>query len=239
MILGPILVLVPETHSRLYPRCKCWQWTALRFPNGTPSPCLYRQPFTNRVPRAPRRWLLSGTRCSTTQHSSSPLHTCKAGCSELWSPSSGPVLYTQSHKHWIEGNNHLPHPAGYTLANTTQHVIGLLRCEDKELTDIQFVNKQGSQVISCRDTVHLVCPYPVVTAWVNSMSGTGPHACLPFPSLIWVRSYSPSVSRLRHIGKCDRNPEFPGERSRGDSLLSQLCNQEFLSHNMTIILINK
>lgn len=67
------------------------------------------------------------------------------------------------------------------------------------------------------------------------MSGTELHLCLPFPSLIWVLSYSPSVSRLRDIGKCDRNLEFPGEGTRCDSVLSQLCNQGIPSHNMTIL----
>lgn len=65
--------------------------------------------------------------------------------------------------------------------------------------------------------------------WVNSMSGTGLHACLPFPSLIWIHSYSPSVSKLRDTGKCDRNPEFLQERDPGVTLSFLSCViEEFL-----------
>lgn len=61
------------------------------------------------------------------------------------------------------------------------------------------------------------------------MSGAQLHACLPFPSLIWVLSYSLSVSKLRNTGKCNRNPEFLQERDQGVTLSFLSCViKEFL-----------
>lgn len=147
-----------------------------------------------------------------------------------------------SHKHWTEGNNHLPHPAGYTLANTTH---GLLCFKGKLFTDVQFVIKQGPQVFFSKATFYPVCPQPVLTVWVNSIPGVRLRIWLSFfPS--WFLSCfgfflnSCSASRLWATGKYGRNPEFPRERLRCDLLLlSQLCNQGILSHNMTILHTHK
>lgn len=149
---------------------------------------------------------------------------------------------TQSHKHWTEANNHLPHPAGYTLANTTQHVIGLLCFEDKQSTDVQFFIKQGAQVFFCRTTFHPVCPHSAVTAWINSMPGTGLHTCLPLPS--WFEFFlTPPLypgweTQVNVIGIWNFQ-ERDRVKERCNSLFSQLCNQGILSHNMTILLKKK
>lgn len=160
----------------------------LRFPNGTPSPCLYCQPFVSTLHWAPRHWWLPGTCSSTIQHGSSLLNTCKSGCFVLWSPTSGPVLYTQSHKYWTEGNNHGPCPAGYTLANTTQHVIGLL-CFWEQRADWCPICQQAGfsghlQHNYCPPSLPPSCSYYMSQFHVRRMTSCSPSIPFLFPLCI-------------------------------------------------------
>lgn len=148
--------------------------------------------------------------------------------------------YTRSHKHSIEGNNHLPHPAGYTLANTTQNVIGFLCFRGKLLTDFQLVIKRGSQVFFCKTTFYPACPQPVLSPRVYYISGAGLCICVSFLSswfLSWLGFFLFSTPHW----DCEPEVNMVGiqkfqDRLRCDPpLLSQLCNQGIHSHSMTIL----
>lgn len=58
-----------------------------------------------------------------------------------WGSPNWTLCPEQSHQWQTEGNNHLPQPSGYTLANTTQDAADLLCCKGRLLTCVQFVHQ--------------------------------------------------------------------------------------------------
>ena len=55
-----------------------------------------------------------------------------------------------SHKSKVEGQNHLPRPAGHASLDVTQNTAGLLGCRCTLPTDVESVINRHSQILNLR-----------------------------------------------------------------------------------------
>lgn len=65
----------------------------------------------------------------------------------LRTPYLNAMFQVRPHQHRVEGQDHLPHPAGHT-SDVAQDTIGFLCCKGTSLTHVQLANHQYPQVPS-------------------------------------------------------------------------------------------
>ena len=71
----------------------------------------------------------------------------------LGAPELDTVLQVGSHESGVEGENHLPQPAGRNSFDAAQDLVGFLDCERTLLGHIQFFLQQDPQVL-CRTALN-------------------------------------------------------------------------------------
>ncbi|KAK4810535.1 hypothetical protein QYF61_004498 [Mycteria americana] len=67
-----------------------------------------------------------------------------------------------SHESGVEGQNHLPQPAGHTSFYAAQDTVGFLGCKHTFPAHVQFFIHQYPQVLLCRTILNPFTPQPVL-----------------------------------------------------------------------------
>ncbi|KAK4828118.1 hypothetical protein QYF61_023916 [Mycteria americana] len=80
----------------------------------------------------------------------------------LRAPELDAVLQVGSHQSGVEGQNHLPQPAGHASFDAAQDTVGLLGCESTLLAHIQLFIHQYPQVLLHRDALKPFISQPVL-----------------------------------------------------------------------------
>ncbi|KAK4825361.1 hypothetical protein QYF61_026880 [Mycteria americana] len=80
----------------------------------------------------------------------------------LRAPELDAVLQVGSHQSRVEGQNHLPRPAGHAAFDAAQDRVGLLGCEHTLLGHVQLFIYQYSQILLCRAALNHIIPQPVL-----------------------------------------------------------------------------
>ncbi|KAK4815509.1 LOW QUALITY PROTEIN: hypothetical protein QYF61_003067, partial [Mycteria americana] len=80
----------------------------------------------------------------------------------LRAPELDAILQVRSHQSGVEGQNHLPRPAGHASFDAAQDMVGLLGCEHTLLAHVQLFVHQYPQVLSCRAALDHIIPQPVL-----------------------------------------------------------------------------
>ncbi|KAK4826030.1 hypothetical protein QYF61_003851 [Mycteria americana] len=80
----------------------------------------------------------------------------------LRAPELDAVLQVGSHQHGVEGQNHLPQPAGHNSFDTDQDMVGFLGCECTFLAHVQLFIHQYPQVLLHRAALNHIIPQPVL-----------------------------------------------------------------------------
>ncbi|PKU42021.1 hypothetical protein llap_7679 [Limosa lapponica baueri] len=79
----------------------------------------------------------------------------------LGAPELDAVLQMESHQSGVEGENHLPQPAGHASFDTTQDAVGLLGCECTLSTHVELLIPQQLQILLGRAFLNPFSPQPV------------------------------------------------------------------------------
>lgn len=85
----------------------------------------------------------------------SPVCQCLSCMGE---PRPGEIPGDVSHQCWVKGKSHLPRPAAKTPPNAARVIVGLLRCKDTLLADIQLGVQQNPKVLFCKVSFQPVSP---------------------------------------------------------------------------------
>ncbi|KAK4810922.1 hypothetical protein QYF61_013330 [Mycteria americana] len=81
----------------------------------------------------------------------------------LETPELDAVLQVGSHESGVEGQNHLPQPAGHASFDAAQDTIGFLGCECTSLAHVLlFIHPYHPQVLLCRAALNPFIPQPVL-----------------------------------------------------------------------------
>lgn len=72
------------------------------------------------------------------------------------------VLQVRPHQHRVEGQDHLPHPAGHISFDADQYTVGFLGYDSTLLAPIQLAIHMYYQVIFSRDVLHPYIPQLVL-----------------------------------------------------------------------------
>ncbi|KAK4833105.1 LOW QUALITY PROTEIN: hypothetical protein QYF61_027771 [Mycteria americana] len=80
----------------------------------------------------------------------------------LRAPELDAVLQVRSHQSRVEGQNHLPQPAGHAALDAAQDMVGLLGCKRTLLAHVQLFIHQCPQVLLCRAALNHIIPQPVL-----------------------------------------------------------------------------
>ena len=72
------------------------------------------------------------------------------------------VLQVGSHQSEVEGQNHLPRPAGHTSFDAAQDAIGFLGCECTLPAHVQLLTHQYPQAPLCRAALSPLIAQPVL-----------------------------------------------------------------------------
>jgi len=80
----------------------------------------------------------------------------------LRAPELDAGLQVRSHQSRVEGQNHLPQPAGHTSLDAAQDTIGLLGCERTSVAHVQLFFHQYPQVLLGRAALNPFIPQPVL-----------------------------------------------------------------------------
>ncbi|KAK4810711.1 hypothetical protein QYF61_007685 [Mycteria americana] len=80
----------------------------------------------------------------------------------LRAPELDAVLQVRSYQSRVEGQNHLPRPAGHASFDAAQDTVGLLGCERTLPTHAQLFIHQYPQVLFRRATLNHIIPQPVL-----------------------------------------------------------------------------
>ena len=85
-------------------------------------------------------------------------------------------FHVGSHQSRVEGQNHLPRPAGYASFDAAQDTVGLLGCKHTLVTCVQLCIHQYPQVLLSRVALNPFIPQPVLIAGVapTQMQDLGP-----------------------------------------------------------------
>ncbi|GAB0205260.1 hypothetical protein GRJ2_002991600 [Grus japonensis] len=75
----------------------------------------------------------------------------------LGTPDLDTVLQVESHKSRVEGQNHLPRPAGHTSFDAAQDTVGFLGCKRTLLAHVELLINQYPQVLLLRAALN---PFP-------------------------------------------------------------------------------
>ncbi|KAK4814100.1 hypothetical protein QYF61_008195 [Mycteria americana] len=78
----------------------------------------------------------------------------------LRAPELDAVLQVRSHQSRVEGQNHLPRPAGHASFDAAQDTVGLLGCERTLLAHVQLFVHQYPQVLFRRAALNHIIPQP-------------------------------------------------------------------------------
>ena len=117
----------------------------------------------------------------------------------LRAPELDAGLQVRSHQSRVEGQNHLPQPAGHTVFDAAQDMVGLLGCEHTLVAHIQPFIYQYPQVLllrllsvnpslnppvctdigDCLDSGAGLCTWPWWTSWGSHGPTPCPDPCLP------------------------------------------------------------
>ncbi|KAK4823668.1 hypothetical protein QYF61_005639 [Mycteria americana] len=119
----------------------------------------------------------------------------------LRTPELDGVLQVGSHKSRVEGQNHLPRPAGHTSFDAAQDTVGFLGCERTLPAHVQFVIHQYPQVLLCRAALNPFIPQPVLILGVARPNCRTLHlALLNVMRFTWA--YFSSLSRSLWMASC-------------------------------------
>ncbi|KAK4830883.1 hypothetical protein QYF61_013812 [Mycteria americana] len=80
----------------------------------------------------------------------------------LRTPELDAVLQVGSHQSRVEGQNHLPRPAGHASFDAAQDTVGLLGCKRTLLAHVQLSIHQYPQVPLPRAALNHIIPQPVL-----------------------------------------------------------------------------
>ncbi|KAK4830254.1 hypothetical protein QYF61_009321 [Mycteria americana] len=84
----------------------------------------------------------------------------------LRAPELDAVLQVGSYQSRVEGQNHLPQPAGHTSFDAAQDTVGLLGCKRTLLAHVQLFIHQYPQVLLCKADLNPFIPQPVLISEV-------------------------------------------------------------------------
>ncbi|KAK4817891.1 hypothetical protein QYF61_002060 [Mycteria americana] len=121
----------------------------------------------------------------------------------LRAPELDAVLQVRSHQSRVEGQNHLPRPAGHTSFDAAQDTVGLLGCERTLLAHVQLFVHQYPQVLFRRAALDHIIPQPVLEPRIAPTQAKQPQ--LPQPLLIRLLLQTlhqlccPSLDTLQHL----------------------------------------
>ena len=79
----------------------------------------------------------------------------------LGAPELDAVLQVGSHKSRVEGQNHLPRPAGHTSLDATQDTVDLLGCKCTLLAHLDSLVNGHSQILLLRAALKPSFTHPV------------------------------------------------------------------------------
>jgi len=85
-------------------------------------------------------------------------------CPELTAPELDAGLQVGSHQSRVEGQNHLPRPAGHSSFDAAQTTVGLLGCERTLLAHVQLFIHQYPQVLLSRAALNPFIPQSLLIA---------------------------------------------------------------------------
>ncbi|KAK4815575.1 LOW QUALITY PROTEIN: hypothetical protein QYF61_004092 [Mycteria americana] len=80
----------------------------------------------------------------------------------LRAPELDAVLQVRSHQSGVEGQNHLPRPAGHASFDAARDTVGLLGCERTLSAHVQLFIHQYLQVLFCRAALDHIIPQSVL-----------------------------------------------------------------------------
>ncbi|KAK4819021.1 hypothetical protein QYF61_024137 [Mycteria americana] len=114
----------------------------------------------------------------------------------LRTPELDAVLQVGSHQSRVEGQNHLPQPAGHASFDAAQDMVGLLGCEHTLLAHVQLFIHQYPQVLFCRAALNPFIPHPVQDLALGLVE---PHEVHMGPLLQLVQVPLDGILSLRHV----------------------------------------
>ncbi|KAK4823599.1 hypothetical protein QYF61_003799 [Mycteria americana] len=126
----------------------------------------------------------------------------------LRTPELDAVLQVGSHQSRVEGQNHLPRPAGHASFDAAQDMVGLLGCERTLLAHVWLFIHQYLQVLLSRTALNPFIPQPVLIPGVAPTQGQDPalglvepHEVHIVPLLQLVQVPLDGILSLRHVNR--------------------------------------
>ncbi|KAK4816418.1 hypothetical protein QYF61_016854 [Mycteria americana] len=124
----------------------------------------------------------------------------------LRAPELDAGLQVGSHQSGVEGQNHLPRPAGYISFDAAQDMAGFLGCEHTLLARVQLFTHQYPQVLLCRASRNPFIPQPVLILGVAltqvqdlALGLVEPHEVRTGPLLELVQVPLDGIPSLRRV----------------------------------------
>ncbi|KAK4822945.1 hypothetical protein QYF61_023445 [Mycteria americana] len=124
----------------------------------------------------------------------------------LRAPELDAVLQVGSHQSRVEGQNHLPRPAGHASFDAAQDTVGLLGCEHTVLAHVQLFTHQYPQVLLSRAALNPLIPQPVLIPGVAltqvqdlALGLVEPHEVHTGPLLQLVQVPLDDIPSFRHV----------------------------------------
>ncbi|KAK4826362.1 hypothetical protein QYF61_007956, partial [Mycteria americana] len=124
----------------------------------------------------------------------------------LRAPELDAVLQVGSHQSRVEGQNHLPRPAGHASFPAAQDTVGFLGCKRTLLAHVQLVTHQYPQVLLHRASLNPFIPQPVLIPGVALtqvqdpvVGPVEPHEVHMGPLLKLVQVPLDGILSLRHV----------------------------------------
>ncbi|KAK4830856.1 hypothetical protein QYF61_013785 [Mycteria americana] len=121
-------------------------------------------------------------------------------------PELDAVLQVGSHQSRVEGQNHLPRPAGHASFDAAQDAVDLLGCEHTLSAHIQLFIHQYPQVLLCRAALNPFIPQPVLIPGIAptqvqdlALGLVEPHEVHTGPLLQLVQVPLDGIPSLRHV----------------------------------------
>ncbi|KAK4818966.1 LOW QUALITY PROTEIN: hypothetical protein QYF61_022633 [Mycteria americana] len=122
----------------------------------------------------------------------------------LRAPELDAVLQVGSHQSRVEGQNHLPRPAGHASFDAAQDTVGFLGCERTLSAHVQLFIHQYPQVLFRRATLDPFIPQPVLLLGVAptqdlALNLVEPHEVHTGPLLQLVQDPLDGIPSLRCV----------------------------------------
>ncbi|KAK4829697.1 hypothetical protein QYF61_006072 [Mycteria americana] len=125
---------------------------------------------------------------------------------ELRTPELHAVLQVGSHQNRVEGQNHLPQPAGHASLDAAQDTVGLLGCECSLVAHGQLFIHQYPHILLCTAALNPFIPQPVLIPGVALTQVQGlalglvePHEVHMDPLLKLVKAPLDGLLSLSHV----------------------------------------